>query len=130
MFCTFVTIRINSSYKQQKFNLCREESEGYAKLITELCQDSGFDYNHMLQIIKALIGNIANTLGSRNSLYFFMFLGCFNLDPNRVLDIILECFECRLHLHKYYIPLVKCFLDNSSTLSQILAFKFCFYQVF
>ena len=27
------------SYKQQKYNLFREESEGYAKLVTELNQD-------------------------------------------------------------------------------------------
>merc|ERR1712071_444544 len=26
-------------------------------------------------------------------------IGCFNLDPNRVLDIILESFECRPQLH-------------------------------
>ena len=34
------------SYKQQKFNLFREECEGYAKLITEL--------NQVCQLFKAL----------------------------------------------------------------------------
>ena len=42
------------SYKQQKFNLLREESEGYAKLITELNQDVSHDV--VLQNIKSLIG--------------------------------------------------------------------------
>ena len=32
-------LNFNFSYKQQKFNLFREECEGYAKLITELNQD-------------------------------------------------------------------------------------------
>ena len=32
-------ITIVFSYKQQKFNLFREECEGYAKLITELNQE-------------------------------------------------------------------------------------------
>lgn len=52
--CCFFT-----SYKQQKFNLLREENEGYAKLITELGQDlSGNITSHLvLESIKSLIGN-------------------------------------------------------------------------
>ena len=42
------------SYKQQKFNLLREESEGYAKLMTELNQDVSHEV--ILQNIKSLIG--------------------------------------------------------------------------
>jgi len=42
------------SYKQQKFNLLREESEGYAKLVTELNQDVSHEV--VLQNIKSLIG--------------------------------------------------------------------------
>lgn len=51
-FCLFL------SYKQQKFNLLREENEGYAKLITELGQDlSGNITSHLvLESIKSLIG--------------------------------------------------------------------------
>lgn len=46
------------SYKQQKFNLLREESEGYAKLITELSHapSSSVSIADKLQNIKALIG--------------------------------------------------------------------------
>ena len=42
------------SYKQQKFNLLREEAEGYSRLITELNQTeiSG----KILEIIQSLIG--------------------------------------------------------------------------
>lgn len=48
------------SYKQQKFNLLREENEGYAKLITELGQDlSGNITSHLvLESIKSLIGKL------------------------------------------------------------------------
>jgi len=47
-----------SSYKQQKFNLLREESEGYSKLITELNQDfaEGVSCLDILENIKSLIG--------------------------------------------------------------------------
>lgn len=57
----------------------------------------------------------------------FSTTGCFNLDPNRVLDVVLECFECRPYLADSYISLLCNFLTNSSTLAQILAFKFSFY---
>lgn len=51
------------SYKQQKFNLLREENEGYAKLITELGQDlSGSITSHLvLESIKSLIGKAVFT---------------------------------------------------------------------
>ncbi|VDP05178.1 unnamed protein product [Soboliphyme baturini] len=67
------------SYKQLKFNLLREESEGYAKLITELTKHAQYveSAQGVLERIRCLIGQ-------------------FNLDPNRVLDIILECFESHL----------------------------------
>lgn len=46
------------SYKQRRFNLFREESEGYAKLITELNQDfnDSITVQSTLEIIKSLIG--------------------------------------------------------------------------
>lgn len=54
----FVSSLFLHSYKQQKFNLLREENEGYAKLITELGQDlSGNITSHLvLESIKSLIG--------------------------------------------------------------------------
>jgi len=46
------------SYKQQKFNLLREESEGYSKLVTELNQEvtDKLTPELMLRNIKSLIG--------------------------------------------------------------------------
>lgn len=45
------------SYKQRKFNLFREESEGYSKLIVELNQErQGNEVASTLEIIKSLIG--------------------------------------------------------------------------
>lgn len=48
----------NCSYKQQKFNLLREENEGYAKLIAELGQDlsGNITSDLILENIKSLIG--------------------------------------------------------------------------
>uniref|UniRef100_A0A3B5LJZ0 THO complex subunit 2 n=1 Tax=Xiphophorus couchianus TaxID=32473 RepID=A0A3B5LJZ0_9TELE len=97
-------------YKQQKFNLLREENEGYAKLITELGQDlSGNITSHLvLESIKSLI--------------------CFNLDPNRVLDIILEVYESRSEQDEFFLSLIKSYMCEPITLCHILGFKFKFYQ--
>ena len=107
----FVKLKTRLYYKQQKYNLLREESEGYAKLVAELSQhESAFDVTFMMQVIRSLIG-------------------CFNLDPNRVLDIILEVFEVRLNLESLFVDLIRRFLDSSTALTQVLAFKFNFYKV-
>ena len=52
------------SYKQQKFNLFREESEGYSKLVCELGHErlTGVDPNKVLESIKSLIGSAANSM--------------------------------------------------------------------
>lgn len=107
----FVKLKTRLYYKQQKFNLLREESEGYAKLIAELSQEqSDFDVTYMLQVIRSLIG-------------------CFNLDPNRVMDILLEVFEYRINMETLFVDLIRQFLDKSTALTQVLAFKFNFYKV-
>ncbi|KAI5104965.1 THO complex subunit 2 isoform X1 [Silurus meridionalis] len=106
-----VKIKTKLFYKQQKFNLLREENEGYAKLVTELGQDlSGNITSHLvLESIKSLIG-------------------CFNLDPNRVLDIILEVYECRSDQDEFFVPLIKSYMCEHQTLCHILGFKFKFHQ--
>ncbi|KAI9592442.1 transcription factor/nuclear export subunit protein 2-domain-containing protein [Syncephalis fuscata] len=73
--------RTKMIYKQQKFNLLREESEGYAKLMTELMQT--------LLRVQSLIGY-------------------FDLDPNRVVDIILDVFAYNiLKYHAYFLTLIR-----------------------
>ncbi|KQK15800.1 THO complex subunit 2 isoform X3 [Brachypodium distachyon] len=106
-------VRVNTRllYQQTKFNLLREESEGYAKLVTLLCQ-VGSDLacqnasSATISIIKSLIGH-------------------FDLDPNRVFDIVLECFELYPDNSTFYqlIPLFP-----KSHAAQILGFKFQYYQ--
>lgn len=106
-------VRVNTRllYQQTKFNLLREESEGYAKLVTLLCQ-VGSDLacqnscSVAISIIKSLIGH-------------------FDLDPNRVFDIVLECFELYPDNNIFHqlIPLFP-----KSHAAQILGFKFQYYQ--
>lgn len=89
--------------------MLREESEGYAKLITQLNQESAnFKAENLLQATKSLIG-------------------CFNLDPNRVLDIILEVFELRTDKAEVFIDLLQSYSNEPKVICEILGFKFSYY---
>ncbi|KAM5566947.1 THO complex subunit 2 [Rosa sericea] len=104
-------VRVNTRllYQQTKFNLLREESEGYAKLVTLLCQNSensSHNAGATIGIIKSLIGH-------------------FDLDPNHVFDIVLECFEL-LPDNNVFLELIPIFPKSHA--SQILGFKFQHYQ--
>ncbi|GMH01955.1 hypothetical protein Nepgr_003794 [Nepenthes gracilis] len=105
-------VRVNTRllYQQTKFNLLREESEGYAKLVTLLCRGSE----------AASTNSSASTVGIIRSL-----IGHFDLDPNRVFDVVLECFELQPH-HNLFLDLIPIFPKSHA--SQILGFKFQYYQ--
>jgi THO complex subunit 2 len=105
----YIKTKTRLFYKQQKFNLLREEIEGYSKLATEL-----FENNHpeeTLEHVKSLIG-------------------CFNIDPNRVLDICLEYLEHSIVSPSAAKKLISCYLRlcDSTTLTHLLGFKFQFYE--
>ncbi|KAL3635917.1 THO complex subunit 2 [Castilleja foliolosa] len=105
-------VRVNTRllYQQTKFNLLREESEGYAKLVTLLCQ-----------VPEASNENAsAATVGIIKSL-----IGHFDLDPNRVFDIVLECFEIQLD-NSIFVDLIPIFPKSHA--SQVLGFKFQYFQ--
>lgn len=66
----------NVNYKQQKYNLLQEESEGYSK------------------VLQFLLSSSDDSLTRRNQLRQIM--GTFELDPNRVMDLTLEALESKL----------------------------------
>ena len=57
-------------------------------------------------------------------IYKFETKGCFNLDPNRVLDIILESFENNPIMFKTFIHLLRSYKVENDTICQMLGFKF------
>ncbi|ORX63643.1 hypothetical protein BCR32DRAFT_287619, partial [Anaeromyces robustus] len=111
--------RINTSllYKQTKFNLLREESEGYAKLITEITTNM-YTY-HPYGLSKEEIEKKDIILNERVHLVLTnikSLIGYFDLDPNRVLDIIFDIFIANLDL------------KGRTSNGQILGNKFAYYQ--
>lgn len=57
------------------------------------------------------------------------FLGQFNLDPNRVVDIVLDCFEQNVSDRGPYLDILKKFNIHRDDLRNILATKFVFCDV-
>ncbi|XP_030241352.1 THO complex subunit 2 isoform X1 [Drosophila navojoa] len=110
-YTKFIKVKTKLYYKQRRFNLFREESEGFAKLITEMNQDfeEHTTPDTIMDIIKSLIG-------------------CFNLDPNRVLDIIIESFETRPDRWKLFIPLLRSYMPTGAIICEVLGYKFCHFQ--
>ncbi len=93
-------VRTNMLYKQTKFNLLREESEGYSKLLVCLLEHlvQPLDYywtssspqSHQV-IAEQRLSDIEEktTIVIQN---ITSLIGTFDLDPNRVLDIVLDAF--------------------------------------
>jgi THO complex subunit 2 len=105
-------IRMNTGllYKQQKYNLVWEENEGYSKLVVDLMSAalSRVSVEQALSMIYSIIGY-------------------FDLDPNRALDVVLECFEHLPDYKEFFVELLKSLNFNRSTLCDILGSKFSGY---
>jgi hypothetical protein len=108
-----VNFRTSAWYRQQKFNLLREETEGFSKLFTEL---------HTFFQLPATNSDV-NLLLKRVQSY----IGFFDLEPNRVMDVILDAYE-RGNLYNNtsqlgnWLKLLEEF--NNQNLIQIIGWKF------
>lgn len=90
-------------YEQQKFNLLREESEGFSKLIF-LLFETKFTKNN----IKFYIDKILSLIGF------------FDLDPNRVMDIVISAYQ-NDSKNSNFLEILK--LLNINALPHLLGFK-------
>ncbi|CAH8559656.1 unnamed protein product [Schistosoma guineensis] len=106
----YVRTKTRLFFKQQKFNLLREENEGYAKLITELCQ------------IKSTASMEAAMVQIRS------LIGYFDLDPNRVLDLILDVCEFRGDMYEEFVQLIRLYNPDRIDMTNILGHKYHFTQ--
>lgn len=92
------------NYTLKSSNLLREESAGFAVLINLLHSKINTPVEDLMQKVTSLIGY-------------------YQLDPIRVLDIILDVFIANVEHYQFFISLLR----NFENISQILGFKFRFY---
>ena len=57
-YCFVFHTKIMLRYTQQKYNLLSEESEGYAKLLTLLCELNKDNVESTIRDMQSLIGNL------------------------------------------------------------------------
>ncbi|OBZ76414.1 THO complex subunit 2 [Grifola frondosa] len=98
-----IRARTGLFYKQNKFNLLREQSEGYSKLTTELTSSLGPPHSSAsgrpMETSDAIDARARPAWERTVGL-----IGYFDLDPNRALDIILDVFSVHLMTHhKFFI---------------------------
>lgn len=104
-------IKANTSlvYKQQKYNLLREEPEGYSKLVVLL-----ESHCHTISDLEYCLSQMLSIIGH------------FELDPNRVLDLLLDLFEHDSQ-NLCYIELLRQF--RLANVTHVLGNKFLAYHV-
>ena len=109
-------LRTTKIYSQQKFNLLREESEGYSKLVVDIELSLGGPLSE--RAVEALTKRV------------MALIAYFNLDPNRVLDVMLDCLEAHVHRPRAqvarFVSLVTKF--NRAALVNVVGFKFQGYE--
>ncbi|KAG8744851.1 THO complex subunit 2 [Ceratobasidium sp. 414] len=101
-------LRTATFYKQTRYNLLREQSEGYSKLVTELYQSVGPPHDaatgRPVETRARVIQRAQETWARMVALF-----GVFDLDPNRAVDIFLDCFETHLPSHwAFFLELLRC----------------------
>lgn len=142
-------VRANTAYlyTQSKFNLLREETEGFSKLLTLLSESlpptlesfwrpplsadtASITRAQMEKQRKEVVSNSAKRLLSRIQ----ALIGAFELDSNRVLDLVLDVFIAKVtDQYDFFLELLEISPWNpqknqSRLLSHILGFKFDFYK--
>lgn len=91
----FIRKQTHALYRQSNYNLLREETEGYSKLVTELFTTSS-DLPPSGEVVSDLFENIKALIGA------------FDLDAGRVLDVTLDVFASLLVKHnRFFIKLLR-----------------------
>jgi THO complex subunit 2 len=86
------------SYKQNKFNLLREQSEGFSKLVTEVTSALPPPHSPATGLPlepSSVFPERVQPIWKR----IVSLIGYFDLDPNRALDVILDLFSAYLTTH-------------------------------
>jgi THO complex subunit 2 len=96
------------SYKQTKFNLMREQSEGYSKLVTEITASLGPAHDDATgRSLESSAELRARALPAWERIVSLV--GYFDLDPNRALDILIDVFSVNVAIHwAFFLELLNC----------------------
>ncbi|CAL1701359.1 unnamed protein product [Somion occarium] len=93
-----IRTRTGLFYKQNKFNLLREQSEGFSKLTTEITSSLGPPHSPATGLpVEPAAAIDARAAAAWDRV--LRLIGYFDLDPNRALDVMLDVFSVHLATH-------------------------------
>ena len=125
-----IQIRTASFFKQTKYNLLREESEGYASVLVALLTHSAppleVDAHGAVQAsaTDAELDAHADALLQR----LWALIGYFALDASRVLDLLLAVFTKHVaHQHPFYVRVLARGRWGAPRLAQVLGQQLAYY---
>ncbi|KAI6047038.1 transcription factor/nuclear export subunit protein 2-domain-containing protein [Pisolithus marmoratus] len=96
-----IRTRTGLFYKQNKFNLLREQTEGYSKLTVELSSSLGPPHSALDARPTESFASIQERARAVWAKVMSL-IGYFDLDPNRALDIILDVLTVNLAAHYHF----------------------------
>ncbi|KAF8138151.1 hypothetical protein EV363DRAFT_1292738 [Boletus edulis] len=117
-----IRTRTSLLYKQNKFNLLREQSEGYSKLCAEVMSSLG--PSHSPQDGRPI--ESAASIEDRSRMVWdkvMGLIGYFDLDPNRALDIILDVLTVNITTHYTFSLSLLSFSPWASSIRRSIAGK-------
>lgn len=124
-----IQIRTAHYFKQTKYNLLREESEGYASVLVELLTRTGPPQLVDEQGVHASTTDAdldAQAEALLHSLYAL--IGYFALDASRVLDLLLAVFAKHVaYHHPFYVRVLARGRWDASRIAQVLGQQLAYY---
>ncbi|KAI6151770.1 transcription factor/nuclear export subunit protein 2-domain-containing protein [Pisolithus tinctorius] len=96
-----IRTRTGLFYKQNKFNLLREQTEGYSKLTVEITSSLGPSHSSLDARPTESFASIQERARAVWAKVMSL-IGYFDLDPNRALDIILDVLTVNLATHYHF----------------------------
>lgn len=102
-------LRTKLYFKQKKYNLLREENKGFAKILVELFRLDETNLENVLSTVIEIIGQ-------------------YRVDPNRVLDLVLDALEYEKHKdNDIFIKFLSSFYNSPTKITQLIIVKLNFY---
>lgn len=124
-----IQIRTATFFKQQKYNLLREENEGYSALVTELVAQMGPPLRVELgRVVEQVDAEVRDAQAEQLADRMLVLTGMFSLDANRVLDLLLDVFATHVvSHHTFFRALLRAGKWEGSLVAHLLGFKFEYY---
>lgn len=135
-----IQVRTATYFKQQKYNLLREENEGYAALLVALTTHLGppleaiahdaanAPWTSAVDVIETETPAERDARAAQLLAHIHVLIGCFHLDATRVLDLVLGVFAAHVtHHYPFFLALIRAGHWGAERIATVLGAQFAHY---